>query len=73
MDDERYYFQCYMRKDRARIAVTVCHQKRCMFLTSEGGRLRCGYDDPLALRLRRSGKGLPKWPKVSKIERDGIV
>jgi hypothetical protein len=63
MDDERYYFQCPMRKNQSRVAVTVCHGKKCLFLASEGGKLRCGYGD----------KVLPgKRPPVSRVDRDGL-
>jgi len=65
MGDQQYYFQCPLRKNHARIAVTVCHQKRCLWLTYDGGKLRCGYGDP---NLRPG-----KRPKVKKISRDGIV
>jgi len=62
-DDERYYLICPMRKGQSRIAVTVCHQKKCLFLASEGGKLRCAYGD----------KNLPgKRPRVSRIDRDGL-
>jgi hypothetical protein len=74
MDDERYYFSCPMRKNRARIPVTVCHQKKCLFLASEDGKLRCGYGDqrfkigPPTLKLWRAGKR----PRVSRVDRDGL-
>ena len=62
-DDERYYFPCPLRKNRARVPVTVCHQKKCLFLASEDGKLRCGYGD----------KVLPgKMPRVNRVDRDGL-
>jgi hypothetical protein len=63
MDDERFYFLCPLRKNRARIAVTVCHGRKCIFLASEDGKLRCGYGD----------KNLPARPRVNRIDRDGVV
>lgn len=64
MDDERYYLLCPLRKNQARVAVTVCHGKKCIFLASEDGKLRCGYGD----------KNLPgKRPKINRIERDGVI
>ncbi len=42
-EDERYYFPCPKRKNRARIPVTVCHKEKCIYLESEGGKLKCGY------------------------------
>jgi hypothetical protein len=45
-EDERYYASCPLRKNRARIPVTVCHKQRCLFLTSENGKQKCGYGDP---------------------------
>jgi len=63
-DDERYYLLCPMRKNQSRIAVTVCHQKKCLFLASEGGKLRCAYGD--------SRFKIGKRPKVSRIDRDGL-
>jgi len=64
MEDERYYLLCPMRKNRARIAVTVCHGRKCIFLTSEGGKLRCGYG-----RDART----TRYPRVNRIDRDGVV
>ena len=58
-EDPRYYFECPLRKGRPRIAVTVCHKQKCIFLESEAGKLRCGY-----IAGNR--------PKVNKVERGGI-
>lgn len=59
-EDERFYFPCPLRKGQPRIAVTVCHGKKCIWLTSEGGKLKCGYADP----------NPTKPPKVKKGEND---
>ena len=64
-DDLRYYLACPLRKGRSRIAVTVCHKQRCLWLTTEDGRTRCGYGDPNATIGNR--------PKVNKIQRDGAI
>lgn len=45
IEDDRYYFPCPLRKGHPRIAVTICHKQKCMFLISEDGKLRCGYGD----------------------------
>lgn len=37
------YFFCALRKSKPRISVAVCHQKRCLFLESEGGKFKCSY------------------------------
>ena len=42
-EDLRYYLECPLRKGHPRIAVTVCHKQKCMFLTSQDGKLGCGY------------------------------
>lgn len=63
-DDFRYYFPCPLRKNHARIPVTVCHKQKCLWLTTDGEKLHCGYGDPNAKLCNR--------PKVKKIHRDGI-
>jgi hypothetical protein len=65
MDDERYYIQCPLRKNQARIPVTVCHKQRCIFLASKDEKIQCGYGDPNLIPGRR--------PRVKKIERDGVI
>lgn len=57
------YFECALRKGRPQIAIDVCKKQRCLFLTSENGELRCGYDD----------QNLPARPRVTKPQRDGIL
>jgi hypothetical protein len=37
------HFYCGLRKSEPRISVAVCHQKRCLFLESDGGKFRCNY------------------------------
>ena len=64
-EDLRYYLACPLRKGRPRIAVTVCHKQKCLWLTSDDGKLRCGYEDPNASVGNR--------PKVKKVSRDGVV
>jgi len=64
-EDLRYYLSCPLRKNHARVAVTVCHQKRCLWLTYDGGKLRCGYGDPNLTPGKR--------PKVKRIARDGVL
>ena len=49
-DDLRYYLACPLRKGHPRIAVTVCHKQKCLWLTSDGGKLRCSYGDPNATK-----------------------
>jgi hypothetical protein len=56
------YFECALRKGRPQIASDVCKKQRCLFLTSENGELKCGYDDP----------NLPQPPRVNKPSRDGV-
>ncbi len=63
-EDLRYYLSCPLRKGGPRIAVTVCNKQKCIWLTSDGGKLRCGYGDPNA--------SLGNRPRVRKIERDGL-
>jgi len=65
MGDQQYYFQCPLRKNHARVAVTVCHQQRCIWLATDGGKLRCGYGNTNLTPGKR--------PKVKKIERDGVL
>jgi len=60
---ETQYFQCPLRKNHARIPVTICHKQKCIWLATDGGKLRCGYGD----------QALPGKPKVKKIERDGVI
>ncbi len=43
MEDERYYIQCPIRKNEAKVPVTVCQKRRCIHLESQDGELRCGY------------------------------
>jgi phage-related protein len=64
-EDLRYYLSCPLRKNHARIPVTVCHKQKCLWLTSDGGKVKCGYGDP---NLKPG-----KRPKVKKISRDGVV
>ena len=69
-EDERYYFQCPLRKNHARIPVTVCHKQKCLWLTNEtgpsiGSGFQCGYGDPNASVSNR--------PRVKKISRDGVI
>ncbi len=63
--DERYYTPCPLRKNRAQIAITVCQKKQCIWLTTEDGKMKCGYGDPNA--------SLGKRPAVNKISRDGAI
>ena len=62
-EDERFYLSCPLRKNRAKVPLTVCHRKRCMWLASDKGRLRCDYGDPSKILKRR----------VARIERDGAI
>jgi len=64
-EDFRYYFQCPLRKNHARIPVTVCHKQKCLWLATDGGKTKCGYGDPNASVSHR--------PKVKKISRDGVL
>ncbi len=64
-EDPRYYLECPLRKGLPRIAVKVCHKQKCLWLTSDGGKTRCGYGDPNLSPGKR--------PKVKKISRDGVV
>ena len=57
------YFECPLRKGRPQIALEVCKKQRCLFLASENGELKCGYND----------QNLPQRPKVNKVSRDGII
>jgi len=62
-EDLRYYLPCPLRKNRARIPVTVCHKQKCLFLGSKDGKPSCTYGE----------QNLVSRPKVNKIERDGII
>jgi hypothetical protein len=42
-EDERYYLVCPLRKNRARVPVTVCEKNQCIFLASKDGKLVCDY------------------------------
>lgn len=42
-EELKEYFYCGLRKSEPRISVAVCHQKRCLFLESDGGKFRCNY------------------------------
>jgi hypothetical protein len=44
-EDIRYYFSCPLRKNRARIPVTVCRKQKCMFLGSKDGKPGCSSGD----------------------------
>ncbi len=48
-EDERYYFPCPLKNvkgtGRPRVPVTVCHKGQCLYLESEGGKLKCGYQN----------------------------
>jgi hypothetical protein len=61
-EDLRYYLSCPLRKGHPRIAVTVCHKQKCLWLTTDGGKMKCGYGDPNASVGNR--------PKIKKISRD---
>ena len=62
-EDERYYLPCPQRKDRAKVPLTVCHKKKCMWLASDKGRFRCDYGDTSKILKKR----------VSRIEKDGVI
>ena len=49
-EDLRYYLPCPLRKNRARIPVTVCHKQKCLFLGSENGKPKCKYGDQNACK-----------------------
>jgi hypothetical protein len=42
-EELKAYFCCGLRKGMPRISAAVCHQKRCLFLESEGGKFKCSY------------------------------
>jgi hypothetical protein len=44
-EDLRYYLACPLRKGQPRIAVTVCHKQKCLFLGSKDGKPRCTYGE----------------------------
>jgi len=64
-EDLRYYLSCPLRKNHARIPVTVCHKQKCIWLTSDDGKVKCGYGDPNLTPGKR--------PRIKKISRDGVL
>lgn len=74
-EDLRYYLSCPLRKNHARVSVTVCHQKRCLWLATGigahgGAPLHCGYGDPnLIPGKRRDARRCAR----TGITRDGVV
>jgi hypothetical protein len=45
-DDLRYYNECPLRKGHPRIAITICHKQKCLWLATDGGKMKCGYAMP---------------------------
>ena len=37
------YLICPLRKDHGKVAVAVCHKKKCIFLASKDGKFVCDY------------------------------
>jgi hypothetical protein len=54
-EDERYYLPCPLRKNQARIAVTICDQNKCEFMIKEEKKIRCNFGGKPIFRNRCGG------------------
>jgi hypothetical protein len=65
-EDERYYLPCPLRKNQARIPVTVCIKERCIYIESVSGKTICGFNTGTVKYVRNRAGGYKRKPNVSK-------